>query len=243
MSGSDLDQKLAKKRKVDTHPSDVVREGLGKNLSHINEETWIVGAEDVQCAAGNYASMDMGLDSEPEPVMEVSNGALNAGTIQSSTGPRGTARHNLDKWWTRMIQRYGSLELENKGSVARDHLALERTFLAWLRTSLAFSSLGIAITQLFRLKTNLDRPHGSEPQPSQDRLRQMGKPLGTTFLVVSIIILILGSHRYFECQHWVVQGKFPVSRGSIISVMALSFALIVASLMIVIVVGPSPSKI
>jgi hypothetical protein len=51
-------------------------------------------------------------------------------------------------WWARMISKYGSVELENKGSVARDHLALERTFLAWLRTSLAFASIGIAITQL-----------------------------------------------------------------------------------------------
>ncbi|SGY25576.1 BQ5605_C018g08642 [Microbotryum silenes-dioicae] len=41
--------------------------------------------------------------------------------------------------------------LENKGSVARDHLANERTFLAWLRTSLSMASIGIAITQLFRL--------------------------------------------------------------------------------------------
>ncbi|KAF3909521.1 hypothetical protein AA313_de0204329 [Arthrobotrys entomopaga] len=58
---------------------------------------------------------------------------------------------NHDTWLNRNFARFGSLNLENKGSVARDHLALERTFLAWLRTSLSFASIGIAVTQLFRL--------------------------------------------------------------------------------------------
>ena len=36
-----------------------------------------------------------------------------------------------------------SLTLENSGSVARDHLASERTFLAYVRTSLTIASTGV----------------------------------------------------------------------------------------------------
>ncbi len=36
-----------------------------------------------------------------------------------------------------------TLTLENSGSVARDHLASERTFLAYVRTSLTISSTGV----------------------------------------------------------------------------------------------------
>ncbi|KKY19470.1 hypothetical protein UCDDS831_g05440 [Diplodia seriata] len=39
----------------------------------------------------------------------------------------------------------------NTGSVARDHLASERTFLAWLRTGLGFVALGIAIERFSQL--------------------------------------------------------------------------------------------
>ncbi|RPB24279.1 hypothetical protein L211DRAFT_771916, partial [Terfezia boudieri ATCC MYA-4762] len=124
------------------------------------------------------------------------------------------------------------IELENKGSVARDHLALERTFLAWLRTSLAFASIGIAVTQLFR----------HEPLLVSDRkmigadnteLTHMGKSLGATFVGISIIILALGAQRYYESQGWLLKGKFPASRGSIFATALIALLLIIASLIVV----------
>lgn len=115
-------------------------------------------------------------------------------------------------------------------------VSAERTFLAWLRTSLAFASIGIAITQLFRLNTSIS---GDIASDGYVHLRQLGKPLGDTFLAISILVLFIGFHRYFESQHWIIRGKFPASRGSIALIAFLAFSLMVASLIVVLVVAPS----
>jgi uncharacterized membrane protein YidH (DUF202 family) len=55
----------------------------------------------------------------------------------------------------------------------------------------------------------------------------------------AILILLLGFHRYFESQHYVIRGKFPASRGSIVLVSLVTLMLIVSSLVVVVAVAPS----
>ncbi len=113
-------------------------------------------------------------------------------------------------------------------------MLIERTFLAWLRTALSFASIGIAITQLFRLNTSISSP---DPNPRSSRLSHVGKPLGATFLAIAIVTIFLGFHRYFESQHYVIMGKFPASRGSIIILSLIAGTLIIASFVVILAVS------
>ncbi|KAI1021778.1 hypothetical protein LB505_009086 [Fusarium chuoi] len=173
------------------------------------------------------------------PSSQQNNGAAqNPETTRQANSESGNT-----SWWQTQAEKFQSIELENKGSVARDHLAIERTFLAWLRTSLSFASIGIAVTQLFRLNTSLESQHGHNSRSNTQTLRHMGKPLGTTFLGISILILFLGYKRYFQSQHWVMQGKFPASRGTIMIVAFVALAIMVVSLVVVIAIQPSEHEL
>ncbi len=100
-----------------------------------------------------------------------------------------------------------SLTLENNGSVARDHLASERTFLAYVRTSLVLASTGVALVQLFSIAMQ-----SSSFSPTSASTQGYAKPLGATTVLLALGILAVGVSRYFSVQAALTEGKFPVAR-------------------------------
>ncbi|KAH9968343.1 hypothetical protein BGW80DRAFT_1158181, partial [Lactifluus volemus] len=107
-----------------------------------------------------------------------------------------------------------SLTLQNTGSVARDHLASERTFLAYVRTSLAFASAGVALVQLFRVSISNS---GTDGSPNSGKsVVPYARPLGAALIAFGMAVLAMGTIRYFAVQRALPQGLFPAARLSVL---------------------------
>jgi len=106
-------------------------------------------------------------------------------------------------------------------SVARDHLALERTFLAWLRTGLGFVALGIAIERFGKLKPVFKAltphpRHEDQLSPQQQRLNdhQSQRDDGNETLMVGALLgtgggcILYGTTRFFSTMRTLERGVY-----------------------------------
>ena len=115
----------------------------------------------------------------------------NPTTTATNTIPSQTIFHQLYLTITRFHPTL-RLVLQNKASVARDHLASERTFLAYVRTSLGLASAGVALVQLFTMADLISRSTGVPLPAVNQKLQKFVIPLGLTALAMALIVLIIG---------------------------------------------------
>ncbi|KAF7333580.1 hypothetical protein MSAN_02417000 [Mycena sanguinolenta] len=131
-----------------------------------------------------------------------------------------------------LVSRYSrglSLVLVNSGSTARDHLASERTFLAYTRTSLTIASAAVALTQLFAIYGDPGN------QLLKNAFELYAHPVAVCLIILSLYVLVVGVSRYFEVQVALIDGHFPTTRFhagvitfSLGAIIVVLFALLIA---------------
>lgn len=125
------------------------------------------------------------------------------------------------KWWARNI----SLVVQHtssgpRGGDPRDYLALERTFLSWIRTATALVSFGVVITQLFVFK-KVDVRKGSI--------------LGACTSAGAILIVLIGCVRYFKQQKHLTHGNSTSAGWEIVALLIILAAVMLVVLVVVLV--------
>lgn len=107
--------------------------------------------------------------------------------------------------------------VENLDSTARDHLANERTFLAWVRTALGLVGLGVLIERLVAGE------------------QRLGIVAGVAFIAFGGLSLIYALGRYVWVAKNLERGLFPVAiRGPFVVAAGALFVTVAAMLYVLI---------
>jgi putative membrane protein len=94
--------------------------------------------------------------------------------------------------------------LPNVGSTGRDHLANERTFLAYVRTALSLTGVGLGIL----------------------RWSGISNAAGFLVLLLGLVVLVTATHRYFSVMYQLSQQKFEPNVRSALGMVVLILAVI-----------------
>jgi uncharacterized membrane protein YidH (DUF202 family) len=116
-------------------------------------------------------------------------GARKSAEKRSSTAPTTTAAPSANPAETFNLQQLLQYQASrNVGSRARDLLALERTFLSMIRTSLSSVALGVAIAKLIGTR--------------------LADAAGTVFISLGLLTLLIGLWRYYSQILAIERGQF-----------------------------------
>lgn len=113
-----------------------------------------------------------------------------------------------------------------KGS-ATDHLANERTFLAWIRTAIAIMAFGFVVVKFALFVRQVSMVMGREQAvPSQGR----SAAIGIFLVILGAVVALLAYFRYRHIEKLLESsGYFPSKRLSLV----ITIAIVICSLLLV----------
>ncbi len=91
----------------------------------------------------------------------------------------------------------------------REHQANERTFLAWLRTSISLIGFGFAIARFGLFLQEFQSANESSPSAANSQL------LGLGLVVSGVAVIVLAGWRYNQVFHQIERGAYRPSRWTV----------------------------
>ena len=117
------------------------------------------------------------------------------------------------KWFDGLVRQWEThVHIKVPVEKRRDHLALERTYLGYMRTSLALSMVGVITAQLFRLQTTA-LPGGGFGY------FVLAVPLAACFICGSIVVTVLGAIRFWKQQTAMARGTVWAGGWEVLGIM------------------------
>jgi len=86
----------------------------------------------------------------------------------------------------------------------REHQANERTFLAWLRTSIALISFGFAIARFSLFLRQLE----ASITPQESAAKPFHSELGVSLVIFGIVVILLAAWRYNQVFGQIERGNY-----------------------------------
>jgi putative membrane protein len=120
---------------------------------------------------------------------------------------------------------------------ATEYLANERTFLAWIRTSVAVVSLGFVIARFSVWLRELAVHQGPQMQAHRGGI---SLPIGVAMMTLGGLLAVLAAWRYHVVNRDIERGKVTADRGLVILVTVMVALLSGAMIAVVLLTAGQP---
>ena len=129
----------------------------------------------------------------------------------------------------KMRQQVGTISEDKK---AVEYLANERTFLAWIRTSIAIMSLGFVVAKFGLWLNELGSPANA---PTQAHRTSASGPMGIAMAALGGVLAVLAAWRYHVVNRAIEHGEVKADRG-LVWLVTIMVALLALAMLIYILI-------